>query len=95
MHSRGLRPNRVEFNINVLDRKNGSVNSRPQNLWQQHEGFKDAKGEDRVVDVGVLLLESHVADYQEIRDDIAALVSHMIVILDEAGQPSRFPSRGV
>lgn len=94
LHSRGLAPTRIEFNINILapDKKSISIqaasiqlNSTAGSNWWQHKGYEDESGSRQIVDIGVLQLQEHLDGYDAIRSEIIALHAHVLVNTDSSG----------
>jgi hypothetical protein len=95
----GLYPNQVNFNINLFDPINGSVLFRAeslpliadeQSLWWQHEGYADAKGHSQIVDIGVLVLNERIPDFEVIKDKIVAFPAQVLVNMSPAGEAISF-----
>lgn len=95
---RGFCPNRVEFNINLFDPKDGSIFIRPENLplvadkqslWWQHKGYIDEEGNSKIVDIGVLVLNERLLDFEAIKDKkkIVSFPAHVLVNMDVNGEP--------
>jgi hypothetical protein len=94
-HSTGYRPNRVEFNINIANRQEGSVFLRAERAplvvdgeskWWQHNGYIDESGETKIVDIGVFILNEHIKDFDKIEDNILSVPAQVIVNLGETDE---------
>jgi hypothetical protein len=92
-------PNRVKFNINLFDPRDGSVFFRVeevllvangQGLWWQHQGYVDAKGNSKIIDIGVLVLNDRIPDFEAIKDKIVSFPAHVLVNMDAHGEPLSF-----
>jgi hypothetical protein len=90
MHHTGYTPNRVEFHISVATHKQQglSIHFRPmalpivsdgQTLWWQHQGYADATGQPRHVDIGVLPLSDAIDDFAEIKEMIQSFDAQVLV----------------
>jgi hypothetical protein len=93
--TRGYYPNRVEFHINLFNREEGTVVVRGedlplvadgQSLWWQHEDYGGAGSERRIVDIGVLPLNSLLPDFAGIQESIISLPAQVLVALAKDGR---------
>jgi hypothetical protein len=90
-HSLGGRPNRVELHVNIRDKSDGHTFVRPeswqicsntQSHWWKHRGYSYKAGPPSIVDIGVMFLEEHLRDYEEVNESIVALPATVIANFD-------------
>jgi hypothetical protein len=84
----GLFPDRVRFTLNLFDPKTGTASFRREeallvenqgNLWWQHKGYIDPNGLLKIVDIGVLLLDKRLPDFESVKDKIVSLPAIVLV----------------
>jgi hypothetical protein len=83
-----LSPNRVKFTLKLFDPNTGIVSARgeqvllvenEQSLWWQHKGYIDPNGLLKIVDIGVLVLDKRLSDFEAIKDKIVSLPAFALV----------------
>lgn len=61
---RGYCPNRVEGSV-LFRAENAPLIADEQSLWWQHTGYADAEGNSKIVDIGVLVLNERLPDFEQ------------------------------
>ena len=99
-HRTGYHPNRVEFTLNVAGDERNSALIRAEKAqlsvdggeckWWRHGGYIDESGKKRIVDIGVLVLNEQLPDFEEIRDNIISVAAQVIVNVDENDEPLNY-----
>jgi hypothetical protein len=78
----GLFPDRVRFTLKLFDPETGTASFRgeqvllienQQSLWWQHKGYIDPSGLPKIVDIGVLVLDKRLPDFEAVKDKIVSL----------------------
>jgi hypothetical protein len=97
----GLCPDRVRFTLKLFDLKTGEAHFRgeevllvdnQQALWWQHQGYTDQNGLSKIVDIGVLVLDERIGDFESIKDTIVSLPAIALVSGGPTAQDMRVES---
>lgn len=89
-HSSKCRPNRVELHINIRNPSDGHTFIRPeswsicsdgQSHWWKRKHYS-GEIEGSIIDIGVMYLEEHLADYEDIKEKIIALPAAVVANFD-------------
>lgn len=87
-NSDGLFPDRVRFTLKLFHPKTGAASFRGeetllfengQSFWWQHKGYADPSGVAKIVDIGVLVLNERLPDFETVKEDIVSLPAIVLV----------------
>jgi hypothetical protein len=66
------------------------IENTGQSRWWQHRGYANQDGKPQIVDIAVLVLNEHLADFDKIKDKILAMPAQVLVRMDENGKELTF-----
>src|ERR1700729_1613601 len=73
----GLFPDRVRFTLKLFDPKTGTASfcgeevllfENQKTAWWQHKGYIDPSGLLKIIDIGVLVLDKRLPDFEAVKD---------------------------
>jgi hypothetical protein len=79
--TRSGRFDRVKFTLKLFDPRTGTASFRgeevllvenQQSLWWQHKGYTDPSGLLKIVDIGVLVLNARLPNFETVKDNIVS-----------------------